>query len=209
MAEDGEELVVLLQRGRDAGEAQQHLAGALSGEMEADCRHAPRDRAADVEQIRIALGARADHRVGKRDCVRFAPRDLLAERRPHVGLVRRAGPHRHRAHLLVGEHLPCRLRGPVGRDGPVLPAALVHAADVEARRHRDARAKRGEPLREIERRVTQIDRAVDVRLRDVHQLGGAVHVRHPYEDRHREPRGGTTIAVQHRPIVIAQLQHRR
>ena len=56
------------------------LPAAILGQMQADRRHAAGDRAADVEQIRIALGARADHGVGERDRVRLAPRDLLAER---------------------------------------------------------------------------------------------------------------------------------
>ena len=128
--------------------------------------------------------------------------------RAHVRLVRRAGPHRHRAHALVGEHLPRRLRGPLGLDRPVLPAALVDAADVEAGRHRDARAERRQPLGELERRVAEINGAVDVRLRDVHQLGGAVDVR-------PSARGSTSPAPApvrtspfgHRPIAIAQIQH--
>ena len=52
MAEDGEELIVLLQRRRHVGEAKQHLAAAIFGEMQPDRRHAPGDRTADVEQIR-------------------------------------------------------------------------------------------------------------------------------------------------------------
>ena len=104
-------------------EAQEQLSGAMLGEMQADRRHAAGNRAADVEQIRISLGARADHRVRERDRVGFAPRDLLAEHRTHVRLIRRAGPRGDRAHLLVGEHLSRGFRGPLGRHRPVLPAA--------------------------------------------------------------------------------------
>ena len=200
MAEDGEELIVLLQRrpARRPGAAASGRARCL-GQVQTDRRHAAGDRAADVEQIRIAFGAGADHRVRERDRVRFAPRDLLAERRPHVRLVRRAGPGRHRAHAFVGEHLPRRLRRPLRRHRPVLPAAFVDAADVQAGRHRDARAERREPLGELERRVAEVDGAVDVRLRDVHQRGRAVDVGHPHEDRHRElrrpgPRSPSSIA---------------
>ena len=94
-----------------------------------------------------------------------------------------------------------------GDDRPVLPAALVDAADVEAGRHRDARAERREPLRELERRVAEVDRAVDVRLRDVHQRDRAVDVGHPHEDRHRQLRGRPAVAIQHRPIGVGQVQH--
>ena len=172
MAEDGEELIVLLQARAGHRRARR---SSWPPRFSARCRpiggHAAGDRAADVEQVGIALGARADHRVREADRVRLAPGDLLAEDRAHVRLVRRAGPGRHGAHALVGEHLPRRLGRPLGLDRPVLPAAFVDAADVEAGRHRDARAERGEPLGELERRVAEIDGAVDVRLRDVHQLG--------------------------------------
>jgi hypothetical protein len=207
VAEDGKELIVPLQRRRHAGQPQQHLPGAMFGEVQPDGRHAAGDRATDVEQIGIALGARADHRVGERNRVRLAPGDLLAEDRPHVGLIRRAGPRRHRAHPFVGQHLARRLRRPLRRHRPVLPPAFVDAADVQAGRHGDLRAERRQPLRELERRVAQMDRAVDVRLRDVHQRVCAVDAGHADEDRHRELRRRAAVAVQHRPIAVGQRQH--
>ena len=205
--EHSEELIVLLQRGRDAGQAQEHLSRTLRGQVQSNRRHSAGDRAADVEQVGIAFCPRADHRVGEGDRIRLTPRDLLPELRPHVRLVRRARPGRHRAHAFVGEHLPRRLRRPLGRDRPVLPAALVDTADVEAGWHRDLRAERGEMLRELERRITEVDGAVDVRLRDVHQRIGAVDVGHPHEDRHRQLCGGPPLAIQHRPIGTGQGQH--
>src|SRR5438309_1238977 len=174
VAEHREELIVLLQRSRYSDQTKQQLAGAVLGQMKTDGGNAAGDRAADVEEIRIPFGPRADDRIGKGDRVRLAPRNLLTEGRPHRRLIRRAGPRGRRAHLFVREHLPRGLRRPVRRHGPVLPPALVDAAHVEARRNRDARAERGEALREFQRRVAEIDGAVDVRVRDVHQLAGLV-----------------------------------
>src|SRR6185295_18164005 len=90
---------------------------------------------------------------------------------------------------------------------PVLPAALVDAADVEARRHGDPRAERGETLCKFERRVAEVDRAVDVRLRDIHQLARTVDAGHADEDRHGELRRRTVVAVQHRAVAFGEDQH--
>ena len=47
-------------------------------------RHAAGDRGADVDEVAVALGARAEHAVGEDDGVRLRPGDLLAEGRALV-----------------------------------------------------------------------------------------------------------------------------
>src|SRR5262249_67147 len=91
---------------------------------------------------------------------------------------------------------------------PVPPPALVHAADVEARGHRHTRAQRSETLGEFQRRVAEIDRAVDMRVRDVHQAVGAVDLRHRYDDGQRGLGGRPVLATQHRALGIGQFQLR-
>ena len=67
MAEHGEELIVSLQRRGNIDETQQELPGAILCEVEADRGDAAGDRAADVEKIRIAFGARTNDRIREGD----------------------------------------------------------------------------------------------------------------------------------------------
>src|SRR5205823_8607517 len=63
-------------------------------EMQARLRCAPRQRSADIKEVAVALGARAQHRIAERDGVAFSPGDALAERWALARLVGRAGPGR-------------------------------------------------------------------------------------------------------------------
>ena len=141
-----------------------HLARAVLGEVETDGGHAAGDRAADVEDREALAGP--INEFANAIAAGFTPGDLLSERRPHVRLIRRAGPGWRRAHPFVGEHLPRRLGRPLGLDGPVLPAAFVDAADVEAGGHGDAPETRGVSTASSVR-ITRVDAAVDVRLGEI------------------------------------------
>ena len=65
--------------------------GAIFRQMQAVGGGAASHRAAEVDEIAIAIGARADHRIGEDDGVGFAPGDLLAEARPLEALIGRTG----------------------------------------------------------------------------------------------------------------------
>ena len=58
-----------------------------SSRVQPELGHVAGDRGADVDEVAVALGARAEHAVGEDDGVRLRPGDLLAEGRP----VARAG----------------------------------------------------------------------------------------------------------------------
>ncbi len=201
MAEDGIEAVVLLHGQRQIDQAEEHLAGAVLGQVQAHGRDAAGDRATDVEQVRVAFGAGADHGVGEDDGVGLAPGHLLAKDRFPRRLVGRAGPGRDGAHALVGHHLAMGLCGPVGGDGPFLPVVFVQAADVERGGHGDAGAQAGQALGKFQPGGADIDGAVDVGAGDVEQLGRARDLGHAREDRHRQLAGGAMLASQHSAVV--------
>ena len=77
---------------------------------------------------------------------------------------------------------------PLGRNGPLLPAELVDAADVERRRHDHLGSQVDEPLGELERRVALEESAVDVGAGDVDHLLRVLDLADAHEDRHGELR---------------------
>ena len=61
---------------RNRGDLDQQPAPCGFGKVQAVGRRAAGHRAAEVDEIAIAVGARADHRIGEDDRVQFAPGDL-------------------------------------------------------------------------------------------------------------------------------------
>ena len=159
------------------------------------------DGGADVEQIRIALGARADYRVGEDDGVRFAPRDLLSEFRRHVGLIGRAGPGGDAAHAVIGDHLALGFGGPILGHGPFAPVALIESADVERRGDGNFGAEFGETLGEFEAGFAHIYGAVDVGLRNIEERGRALDFAHADDDSHGHAGGGSEVAGEQRLVA--------
>ena len=76
-------------------------ARRFCGDVQAVVRNPPGDRAAEVDEVAVAVGARADHGIGKHDGVRLRPGDLRSEARAKNRLVGRAGEGWHAAELLV------------------------------------------------------------------------------------------------------------
>ena len=201
------EAVIGLQARRNINQADQQLAGAVRGEVQPDRRDAAGDRRADVEQVGVALGARAQHRVGEGDRVRLTPGDLLAEGRAQLGLVGRAGEAGGHAHAAVGVHLPPRLFGPGRRHRPLGPAVLVHPADVRRRGHGDGRAQVGQPFGVFQRGVSHEDGAVDVGGGDVEQFAGVEDLGHAHDDPHRHPAARSAFAGEKGKVGVGEMEH--
>ena len=66
---------------RDRSDLDQSPRKTIFRQVEPVCGRAASHGAAEVDEIAVAVGARADHRIGEGDRVRFAPRDLRAEAR--------------------------------------------------------------------------------------------------------------------------------
>ena len=185
-------------------EAQDAGGQAVLVEVEAHRGRPAGDRAADVQEVRVALGARPDDRVREGDRVRLAPRDLLPEPGRLPALVGGAGPGRNRPHRVVGPHLAGGLLRPLRRNRPFLPVELVQSADVERRGDPHPRAEAGEALGELEAGVPDVDRAVDVRGLDVQHRAGAADLRHARQDAHRQLRRFALLAGEERPVERAE-----
>ena len=153
-------------RVRHALDLDQDRAQAALVGVQPELRHEAGDRGADVDEVAVALGARAEHAVGEDDGVRLRPGDLLAEGRALVELVRRTRPGFLAAHGgVVPDHLVAGrgyLRGPAEQ----LRMQEVDDADVERGRDRDGRPALGQRASEVERRRTVVEATVDVGARD-------------------------------------------
>src|SRR5581483_12033180 len=119
-------------------------------------------RAAEVDEIAIAVGPGADRRVCEDDGVRFAPGDLLAERRPEQGLIGRAGEGRYAAELFMRLHQAAARRLLRAVEPDQFGMDQIERADIERRRNAHAAALRGEPLDEVEAGLAMIETAVDM-----------------------------------------------
>ena len=174
--------------------------------MEAAGRRAAGDRGTDIDEVPVAVGARAEHRVGEHDGVRLCPGDLGAWCGAMLALIGRTGPGRSAAHRQVSLHQLSRARFELLRS---LMGARVHEierTDVERRRHRHPRLVVTQPSRELEPRVAMVEAAVDMRRLDVEKLLGAVDLGHRAEDAHRHPRRLSSLAGEHPAIVVTQRQ---
>ncbi len=180
----------------------QQLSGAVFCQMQTDRRGAPCNGAADIEEIRIPLGPRAEDGVGKNDRVRLAPGDLLSERGTHFCLIGRTGPGWDGAHAPVGGHLAIGLARPLGGDRPLLPVMLVQAADIQSRRHGDLCSQAGKSLGKLQAGIANVNGAVDMRAGDIQQLACPCHLCHAGNDGHGHPGSRTIFSVQHFQVVI-------
>ncbi len=206
MTEHRVKRIVSLNRERHVYQTYQYLACSVLGQVQPDGRHPAGDGTANVQQIGITLGARAQHRIGEGDGVGLAPGDLLAEAGPHLGLIGGTRPGRNTAHALIGNHLPVGVARPVGGNGPFVPVVLVQATDVQCGRHDDASAQTGQTLGKFQASLTDVDGAVDVGRRDVHQLGRAINLGHLHQDRHGHLDGRAVRTVEHGAITIGKFQ---
>ncbi len=104
VSEQGEEGVATTRRVGHALDLDQDRAQAPLVRVQPELGHEAGDGGADVDEVAVALGARAEHAVGEDDGVRLRPGDLLAEGRALVELVRRTRPGLLAAHGGVVPH---------------------------------------------------------------------------------------------------------
>jgi len=163
---------------------------------------------ADIEKVAIALGPRAQHRIAEGDGIAFAPGDMLAERGTVARLVRRAGPGRLAAELLVGVHHAARHRGPFGRQLHATGMQEIESADIERRRHRDGATTLDQSLREQRSGVAMIEAAVDMRRGNRHKPRRAQHARGVGDNAHRHGGRRPMPAVTDVAVGLIQLHHK-
>ena len=180
------------------------LAAPVLLQVEPDRGRATGDCRADVDEVAVAVGACAQHRVREHDRVALGPGDLLAERRPRRRLVGRAGPDRPAAHLRVALHQPQGLGAALRRARELLRVQQVQAADVQRRRHPDPGAARHQHLREVDARIAVVKAAVDVGALDVQQSAGAVDPGHRDQDAHRGRCSLAVLAREHVAVEVGQ-----
>ena len=152
---------------RDRDDFDMHARAAVRLDMQAEFGRAAGHRAADVDEIAIALGARADHGIGEHDRIRFAPGDLRAEARAMLRLIGRAGEGRQAAEREMGLHQALAAAPTSALAAKQFGMDEVDRADVERRRNAHAASQRDEALDEIEARAAEIEAAVDMRGLDV------------------------------------------
>src|SRR5688500_8633494 len=130
--------------------------------METGSRRAAGERAADIEVVAVAIGARADDRVREGYGVRFRPGNLFAEGGGILRLVGCAGESRSRSHPHVSLAQAMSLIG-IGRvQVPIAPALPVHRHDVEGGWHDDLTPEIRQSLGEVESGGTGKNNSVDV-----------------------------------------------
>ena len=170
---------------RDGDDLDQSPRRAVFGQVQAIGGRAAGHSAAEINEIAIAIGARADHRIGEGDRVRFSPGDLRAEARTPRGLIGGASEGRRAAKLEVRAHESGSVLRMLLRSAKKLGMDQVDRADVEGCRHADLAAKVDHPFGEIEARPPMIKTAVDVRRLDVEE-GARVD---RFGEAHKEPHG--------------------
>ena len=148
---------------RDRDDLDQGPSGPIFGQVQAVCGGAAGHGAAEVDKIAIAIGARADHRIGEDDRVRFSPGDLRAEAGARGCLIRRASEGGRAAELDVCTHQSGAVLRMLLCSAKELGMNKVNRADVERCRHANLAAKVDHPFREIEAGAPMIKTAVDMR----------------------------------------------
>src|ERR1700689_2933117 len=152
---------------RNGEDLDQRPRGAIFGQVQAVCGGAAGHGAAEVDEIAIAIGARADHRIGEGDRVRFSPGDLRAEARTPGGLIRRAGKGGRAAELDMRPHESGAVLRMLLCSAKELGMNQVDRADVEGCRHANPAAEFDHPFGEVEARAPMVKTAVDMRSLDV------------------------------------------
>ena len=201
-----EEGVARFQGIRESAQPEQQLTTALLVEVKPPRRRAPGNRAAEIDEVAISVRPCADHRVRKHDGVRFAPGNLLAERRAEAGLVGSAGERRLAPQLLVCLHQPGSRHALRRRHAHQLRMDQIDGTDVERRRDANAATAADQPVHEVEAHLAVVQAAIDVRARDVEQRPGAYRSRERGEHLHREGGGRPLLSMEHRVVVGGQME---
>ncbi len=162
VTEHGEQHVFAQQSLRDAGEAKEQLATPVFGPVQAHIGRAAGDGTTNVDEVAIAIGARAQDGVGEDDGVALGPSDLRAQRRAVQRLIGGAGECRPAAHRLIRLHHARRPAADLLRAAKDLRVQQVHRADVKRRRHDHLRPPGGQPLGELQPGVAMVEAAIDV-----------------------------------------------
>jgi hypothetical protein len=195
---------------RNRGDLDQSPRGAVFGQVQPVCRGAASHRAAEVDEIAIAIGARADHRIGEGDRVRFSPGDLRAEARAPCGLIGGASEGRRAAKFEVRAHEPSPVLGMLLCSAKELRMDQIDRADVEGCGHANLAAEVDHPFGEIEARSPMIEAAVDMRRLDVDERARVDRFREAHEEPHGERRSRAMHAADKFAIVWGEVEsHRR
>ena len=88
----------------DRGDLHEHARATVRPDMQSEFGRTAGQSTAQIDEIAIALGARADHGIGEDNGVRFAPGDLRALTRAVSGLIGCAGECRETAEREMGLH---------------------------------------------------------------------------------------------------------
>ena len=196
------ERIAPLERGGKARHREQHLRPPVFVEVQAPRRCTSGYRAAQIDEVAVAVGAGADDGVREHDRVRLSPGDLFAERGAEARLIRRAGERGLAAEFLVRLHQSLRSRALAGLELDQFRVNEIDRADVETRRHSYATAARDEPLDEIEAHLPVIEAAVDVGARDVEKRRCAYSLGEADEHLHRKCGGRTRVTTKHCSVGI-------
>ena len=178
---------------RDRNDLDQSPSKSVFRQVQPICGRAAGHGAAEVDEIAIAIGARADHRIGEGDGVRFSPGDLRAEARAIGGLIGRAGEGRRAAELDMRAHEPGAVLRMLLRAAKEFGMNEIDRADIEGCRHANLAAEFDHPFGEVEAGAPMIETAVDMRRLDVDE-GARVD---RFGEAHKEPHGEGRAAAMH------------
>ena len=206
-AEHGVEGLARLEGRREGRGLEHHARAAVLGEVKPGLGRPAGDRRRDVEEVAVAVAARAEHGIDEGDGVALAPGDLLAEPGAMAGLIGGTGPGRLAAESLIGAHHAQRHRVALRLGMHALGVDEVEGTDVERRRDGDLAPARHQLLRELGAAVAVIEAAVDVGRGDRDEPGRPQDARGLGHDaqRHRA-RGCRRLARRPRPLLRGQSQ---
>ena len=207
-AKDRIEGVLGLETRAQVGGLDDHRGKTIRSHVKAVVGRPPGERRRDVEEVAVAVGARAKHRVTKRHGVAFAPGHVLAPARAVAHLIGGAGPCGGAAQGLVSDHHAPRHPSGVGVGVDPFGMDQVKRADVEGRRHGDAAIQRDQAFDKMDARIAVVEAAVDVGRRHRDQAFGAQDARRLGDDAHRHGGRRPVPALGHGALVGGKIGHR-
>ncbi len=138
------------------------MTATVGVEVEANRRGTTGERGADVDEVAVAFGARAEHGIGEDDGVRFRPGDLAPEGGTLATLVGRAGPDRSTAHRFIGFHQTSRPFARLGVAAEMLGVQQVEGTHVEGGGDAYGCTTVAQAFGELETRIAVVEAAVDM-----------------------------------------------
>ena len=167
------------------------------------------DGAADIEEVAIAVGACAQHRIAEGNGVALAPGHVLAQLRAMAGVIGRTGPGRPAAHGLIGLHQPGRHVAAMGIVFDDAGIMHIQPADIERSGDGNLGAARHQPLGEMHAAIAVIQRAIDMGGGDRDHPRGPQHPPHLAGNAHGHGGGLAVLAAGHLPFNVGQFHGRQ